>query len=232
MQVVITGHEGMLGTYVKKVLKDYDLILPKKGYDDFKNKIVVNCAGIIRGRNGNMNASNFILPMEIFKQTSKLIHISTDCVFSGKRGFYRIEDKPDPLDEYGRTKLMGEYGVVIRTSILGESNKGRGLLEWARKQTEIDGYYTHLWNGVTCLSLAYFIRSLIDVANFTPGIIHLCSDKIYSKYEICRMIKDIYDLNITINKTWKLPKNMTLSGVEISDDLYSMLKIQKNFDIY
>ena len=100
MQVVITGHEGMLGTYVKKVLKDYDLILPKKGYDNFKNKIVVNCAGMIRGRQGNMNNSNFILPMEIFNQTEKLIHISTDCVFSGKRGFYRVEDKPDPIGDH------------------------------------------------------------------------------------------------------------------------------------
>jgi len=88
MQVVITGHEGMLGTYVKKVLKDYDLILPEKGYNDFKNKIVVNCAGIIRGRDeSQMKDVNSILPRKIFSQTSKLIHISTDCVFSGKRGF-------------------------------------------------------------------------------------------------------------------------------------------------
>ncbi len=232
MQIVITGHEGMLGTYVKKVLKDYDLILPDKGYNDFKGKIVVNCAGIIRGRDeSQMEEVNTFLPRKISKQTKKLIQISTDCVFDGKRGFYQVyKDRENPNDYYGSTKLRGECGVIIRTSILGESKKGRGLLEWVRKQKEIDGYYTHLWNGITCLQLAYYIKSMIIAGDFTPSVRHLCSNRVYSKYELCEMIIDIYNLDVKIKRVWKWPKNMTLDGLIIGENLHDELLKQKEFE--
>ena len=84
----------------------------------------------------------------------KMIHITTDCVFSGKVGNYDENDRHDCDDIYGKTKLDGEpkNSCVIRTSIIGESKNERGLLEWAKNTASqrITGYTNHWWKGVTC----------------------------------------------------------------------------------
>ena len=96
----------------------------------------------------------------------QVVHISTDCVFNGKKGNYNEEDDHDCLDVYGKTKSLGENPdlTIIRTSIIGEeiTNK-RSLVEWVKSNTskEINGFIKHFWNGVTCLQLAKIIYKII-----------------------------------------------------------------------
>jgi len=186
--------------------------------------IIVNCAGIIPQKN-NLDLRKFICVNTLFPHkldeiskllNLKLIHITTDCVYNGLKGDYNIDDKHDSQTFYGISKSLGEPidSTVIRTSIIGEEINGKkSLLEWIKsnKDCEIKGYQNHLWNGVTCLTLANIITTIIDEKLFWKGIKHICSPNIVSKYDLCCYINEIYNLNITIHKIHdEETKNMTL----------------------
>ena len=101
---------------------------------------------------------------------SKLIHISTDCVFSGKTGGYDENSIKDAIDDYGKTKSLGEFDsecnhLCIRTSIFGPEIKqnGEGLVHWLFNQKgKIFGYKNVFWSGVTTLELSKAIRFSIE----------------------------------------------------------------------
>ena len=119
----------------------------------------------------------------------QLIHISTDCVFSGKKGAYTESDTPDAPSLYGRTKQQGEIidneNLTIRTSIVGPELKadGIGLYHWFMQQNGIvNGYRKVLWSGVTTLELARFIEKAAE-AKLT-GLWHLSNNKKISKYDL------------------------------------------------
>jgi dTDP-4-dehydrorhamnose reductase len=137
--------------------------------------------------------------------TINIIHITTDCVFSGKTGGYHEYSTPDETNDYGTSKSLGELcdGTIIRTSIIGEelSNK-RSLLEWviSNENRTINGYSNHFWNGVTCLQLAKIIYKIINENAYWKGVRHIFSPTSVSKYELFKMISDIYELNITVKE--------------------------------
>lgn len=235
MKLLIFGSNGMLGRYVKTFLsKKYEIIpLTRKDYDlsnlsidslsEFllsknlqKNDIVINCAGVIpqaskqRGFNTRLYFTvNSLFPVILSqiceKYEAKMIHITTDCVFSGKEGNYNENSIHDETNDYGLSKSLGELckATIIRTSIIGEEvNNKRSLLEWVKSNSgnEINGYTNHYWNGVTCLHLSKIVGDIITKNNFWNGVRHIFSPKSVSKYELVSMINDIYNLNIKINK--------------------------------
>jgi dTDP-4-dehydrorhamnose reductase len=132
--------------------------------------VVINCLGLTKQRSDDRAAlyiSNAVFPVQLamrMRPTQYLIHASTDCVFAGTRGSYRIDDECDATDPYGFSKILGE-GVarlpnttVLRVSVVGpDRGDGRGLLAWFLRQAggqPIPGFANHRWNGITTLEWA------------------------------------------------------------------------------
>ena len=191
--------------------------LEEKGKGISSKKVVINCMGIIpQSKNVNDTSNrayfriNAIFPNLLAtacKLTStKCIHITTDCVFSGQKGCYIEDDVHDETNDYGVSKSLGELGIdatVIRTSIIGEETKNKySLLEWTKSHTceEIKGFTNHYWNGVTCLELSKIIANIILEGTYWIGVRHIFSPTSVSKYELVCMINDIYELNNTVIK--------------------------------
>lgn len=203
------------------------------------NDIIINCAGIIPQKYNNDDYKTYIRVNTLFphklneislQNNYKFIHITTDCVFDGLKGDYTIEDTHNSNNIYGISKSLGEpeEATIIRTSIIGEELIGKkSLIEWIKsnKNTTINGYTNHYWNGVTCLELANYIKNIIDNNNFWIGIRHIFSPDIVTKYDLCNYINDIYELNINIEKyTDSIFKNMTLSGdINIIKKIYDQI---------
>jgi dTDP-4-dehydrorhamnose reductase len=171
---------------------------------------VVNVAGIIRhkikkkSREEILNSIhvNSVFPQILDKfadsHPCKIIHVGTDCVYSGKIGAYKETDLFDPTDTYGMTKLLGESNhkntMTIRVSVVGKELNGHvGLLEWAlahQHQNEIEGYVNHRWNGVTPLQLAKILGGVINRGKFSSGIQHIVPFDSVSKFELIQIICD------------------------------------------
>jgi dTDP-4-dehydrorhamnose reductase len=125
---------------------------------------------------------------------ARLVHLSTDCVFSGSRGGYREEDAADADDLYGRSKLLGEVGespcITLRTSIIGsELSRKSGLLEWflAQKGGSIKGFTGAIFSGFTTAELSRVIERVLVGYPQAAGLYHVSSAPI-SKYDLlCRL---------------------------------------------
>jgi dTDP-4-dehydrorhamnose reductase len=229
MKIVIFGSTGMLGRYITKYLQfhtDWEVVPLTRGNIDITNfaeyayiddfisgaDVVINCAGIIRSRLDNMDASQVFMGNAVFPQyiadrcyaeNIACYHFSTDCVFTGKTGGHNELSPVDAVDTYGYSKYLGESknASVIRTSIIGEEMSNKySLLEWVRSQRNnvVQGYANHYWSGITCLEAAKLLESLIydDVTWFGPQ--HVFSNAI-SKYKLVELISDVFDLNVTVN---------------------------------
>lgn len=168
-------------------------------------EIILNCVGVlIKGSKehpDNAILINAYFPHLLKKMAdevgAKLIHISTDCVFSGKRGNYTEDDFRDADDVYGRSKALGEVindkDLTIRTSIIGPELKknGEGLFHWFMNQHgEINGFKTAIWGGVTTLELAKAIDSAI-VQN-KSGLVQLSNGVGIAKYDLLQLFKKIW----------------------------------------
>ena len=181
-----------------------------------KDDVIINCAGVIPQSSKQRDLStrlyftiNGLFPVVLSQVCdrlgAKMVHITTDCVFSGKAGRYDEDAVHDETNDYGMSKSLGELckATIIRTSIIGEekANK-RSLLEWLRsnKGGTINGYTNHFWNGVTCLQLAKLVAGLISNGELWTGVRHIHSPTAVSKYELVNMINDIYELGITVNE--------------------------------
>lgn len=221
MKVYIFGANGMLGRYLTKYMSSFLDVIPitRKDVDlleDFNNitdkycfsddDVIVNAAGIIKQRSYTPNELirvNSLFPHFLSSLKCHVIHITTDCVFSGKHGSYDEDSLHDCLDDYGKSKSLGEPDnvTVIRTSIIGEEllNK-KSLLEWAKskKSTSVNGFINHFWNGVTCLELSKQIKIIIDSHNYWKGIRHYHSPEVVSKCHLLEIMSDVYNLELEI----------------------------------
>jgi dTDP-4-dehydrorhamnose reductase len=201
-----------------------DLNALEKIIDSIKPDIVINCIGIL---NEDAEKNPFIamqvnsfLPHQLVKLTKrhggKLIHISTDCVFSGEVGDYTEKSIPDGTSQYSKTKQYGEIkddeNLTIRTSIIGPELKqdGIGLFLWFMNQTgKIKGYEQVYWNGVTTLELAKATEKMID--NKVTGLYHLCVKEKISKYNLLKLIQRIFnkkDVQIIPDRKNKLDRTI------------------------
>jgi dTDP-4-dehydrorhamnose reductase len=134
----------------------------------------------------------------------RVIHFSTDCVFSGKRGGYTEEDPSDGEDLYGKTKFLGEVAVAnaltLRTSIIGrELTEHRSLLDWflAQNHNTVRGYRRVIYSGVTTNYLAELVASIIQEHPGLHGMYQVASEPI-SKYNLLSLLRDAYRLDVEI----------------------------------
>lgn len=129
---------------------------------------------------------------------ARLVHISSDCVFDGRRGGYKESDKPDGTSVYARTKALGEVKdsrhLTIRTSIIGPEIRanGIGLLQWfLRQEGEVSGYSRVMWNGVTTLELAKAVAYAIARPD-VGGLVHLTAAETVSKLKLLTLFRDCF----------------------------------------
>ena len=159
---------------------------------------VVNAVGIVKQRPVAKEAIpslevNALFPHRLAQvcaaSGARLVHLGTDCVFSGRKGGYVEQDEPDPVDLYGRTKLLGELHdarcLTLRTSIIGlELGRKGSLVEWFLAQRgRIKGFRRALYSGLTTREMARAISHLLAKEGALSGLWHLSSDPI-SKYDL------------------------------------------------
>ena len=175
--------------------------------------IIINCIGIlINGANSNPENAIFInsyMPHVLMNLSNslncKLIHISTDCVFSGDKGKpYLEKDHKDGKDTYAKTKGLGEIintkHLTLRTSVIGPELKpdGEELFHWFMSQSgEIKGYTKVIWSGVSTLILAKVIFWSIE--NRTTGLYHVTNNKSIDKFTLLTLMKKYTKKNILIH---------------------------------
>ena len=175
--------------------------------------LVINCIGLVKQKLAASQALeavplNTLLPHHLAQITkkikSRLILISTDCVFSGQKGNYKESDTPDCTDLYGQSKLGGEvtnlkHVLTIRTSIIGhELNSQQSLLDWFLNQKKVvPGYTQAIFSGLPTDELSIFIRDLIIPNKELRGLYHI-SAKPISKYHLLNLIAQIYDKKIKV----------------------------------
>lgn len=189
---------------------------------------IINCVGVTNKFIGNSSLTNMgyleinslfprMLQNICKKNNIRLIQLSSDCVFSGKRGFYSENDYPDPIDIYGKSKLMGELDfdgcITIRKSAIGhEINSKNGLLEWFLSQKySVEGYRNAIFSGLTVLELSEIINKQIIPKPDLKGIIHIASEPI-SKYNLLKIIAKEYKKNIEILPNDVMKVDRSLNG--------------------
>jgi dTDP-4-dehydrorhamnose reductase len=175
---------------------------------------VLNAVGLVKQRSEASDpiraiAINSLFPHQVAgicrTENARLIHISTDCVFSGNRGGYTEDDVPDPIDLYGRSKLLGEidaeHVLTLRTSIIGrELGAGLGLVEWFLSNAggRVGGYRHAIYSGLTTRALSLTLAGVMGRDRPLSGIWHVSALSI-SKLDLLRQINEAFGTNTTID---------------------------------
>ena len=188
--------------------------------------VVINCVGLIKQKEAVDNPLVALPVNSIFPHRlaglcklidARLIHISTDCVFSGSRGNYVESDIVDARDLYGISKAIGEvtysHTITLRTSIIGhELQSSNGLLEWFLSQKDFcRGYASAIFSGLPTVVLAQIIRDYIIPNCEMCGLYHVASKPI-SKFDLLNIISDVYGKKIKIIRDDKLVINRSLNS--------------------
>ena len=240
----------IFGKQAKYIVNAYQAYSALKAINDFKPAYCINCLGLIKQRNDSKNFLNYIkvnslLPHLLSKYSAennaRLIHISTDGVYSGLKGNYSENDNPDPLDFYCRSKLLGEVcnenSMTLRTSIIGpEINSSKGLLEWFKSKNEIVYGYSNVWfTGFPTIELARIIFNYIIKKDIKNDIYNVSSNPI-NKLNLLMLINNIYGLNKKILEDKSIKVNRTLDCSKfiaetnfIKDEWHLMIKKMKQF---
>lgn len=180
----------------------------------FRPDAVINAIGIVKQRAEAKDAIPSIEINALFPHRmaglcadigARFVHMSTDCVFSGKRGNYRESDTPDAEDLYGRSKLLGEVSaapaITLRTSIIGpELYRKTGLLEWllAQRGRRINGYKRAIFSGFTTAEMARIIERVLTGPGPVHGLYQVSCAAI-SKFDLLTLIRDRMNLDIAID---------------------------------
>ena len=196
--------------------------------------IIINAIGVTIRRGAKKKISDTIYLNSLFPHQlsnwalafkKRLIHFSTDCVFSGSEGSYLEDTTPDALDYYGKTKGLGEVNskssLTIRSSMIGPElfNKTE-LFEWIinNKEKEINGFSRVMYSGVTTVYMAKLVADLIDNHKNLSGIYNVASKPI-SKFELLHLINDNFDLGLIINDNKTVISNKTLNASKIEKEI-------------
>lgn len=227
MEVIGTSREGTGIIYdAFKKISDLELIIKQERPD-----VVINCIGILnKDAENNKELAvklNSLLPHYCdglsSKYNFKFIHVSTDCVYEGTKGNYDEFALPDASSFYGRSKALGEIinnkNVTLRTSIIGpDINKdGIGLFKWFMNQTgQINGFDKVVWTGVTTIELTKAMEKAIQ--NNLTGLHHVVNNHSISKYELLKIIKEVFEKDIIISKEEITISEKTLIKTKCSFD--------------
>lgn len=186
--------------------------------------VVINCIGLTKHQPDADNklmaiSINALFPHQLSKlcilTKSRLIHISTDCVFSGSKGSYVESDESDAIDIYGKVKYLGEISdlnsLTLRTSTIGhELETQHGLLEWFLSQTDrCNGFRNAIFSGLPNIVFAQVVRDLVIPRPEMSGLYHVGADPI-NKYDLLRMIADVYGKSIDIipNESFSIDRSL------------------------
>ncbi|HEX2036605.1 MAG TPA: SDR family oxidoreductase [Chloroflexota bacterium] len=177
--------------------------------------VIVNCVGVIKQRPEAQDPItairiNALYPHQLYEIAgaagAHLVHVSTDCVFSGSRGQYSEGDVPDPPDLYGRSKALGEIDapgcLTLRTSIIGrELRSSYGLIEWFLSQSggAIRGYARAIYTGLPTIIFAELLAELLARPTLPSGLLQLASEPI-SKYDLLLLARDAYGVDVEIDR--------------------------------
>jgi dTDP-4-dehydrorhamnose reductase len=182
--------------------------------EEIRPDVVVNCVGVVKqlplAKDPIVSiAVNALFPHLLARACGvagvRMIHIGTDCVFSGEKGNYRESDLPDAADLYGRTKWLGEvdspHCVTLRTSIIGHELSGRhGLIEWFLAQEgSVRGFARAVFSGFPTVELAGIVVERVIPNEELTGLYHVSSEPV-SKYELLRLVREQYGKKIRIER--------------------------------
>ncbi|MBY4731311.1 dTDP-4-dehydrorhamnose reductase family protein [Cupriavidus pauculus] len=200
-------HENILASVdvenVDSLLSAFAVVRPQ---------VVINCIGLIKQlaqANDPLAALpiNGELPHRLARicavADARLVHVSTDCVYSGAKGFYREEDASDAKDLYGRSKYLGEVdypqAVTLRTSIIGhELDSANALIGWFLAQEgSVKGYTKAIFSGLPTVEMARIICDYVLPRPELRGLYHVSAEPI-SKYDLLRLVADVYKKRIEI----------------------------------
>ena len=191
-----------------------------------KPDVVINCIGIIKqlpNANDHLDslAINAMLPHRLAKYSdatgARLVHFSTDCVFSGKQGLYKEDDFPDAYDLYGRTKFLGEVAyensITLRTSIIGhELNRSKSLVDWFLSQSgEVKGFTKAVFSGLPTIEVARVVMEYVIPNPNLNGLYHLSVDPI-NKFDLLNLVASTYGKDIKIIPDDKLSIDRSLNS--------------------
>jgi len=177
--------------------------------------VLINCIGIIKSVREAQDRLvnvwvNSLFPHQLYeickRRGIRLIHISTDCVFSGKKGNYREDDPSDTEDTYGKTKYLGEVSgegaLTIRTSLIGrELSTTNNLVEWflSNQGGKVKGFSNAIFSGFPTVYFAQIMANIIAKEQNLSGLYHISSEPI-SKFKLLSLIRDKMGLDIEIKE--------------------------------
>lgn len=204
----VLGKMSLLGDVYAE---DMDSVM--RAFATVRPDVVINCIGIIKQRTAAQDpllsiTINALFPHRLAQicqaAGSRLIQISTDCIFSGRKGNYVENDVADAEDLYGRTKFLGEVSdngcLTLRTSLIGrELQTSYGLLEWFLNQQgqTVHGYKRVIFSGFTTRAMAEIIAWIITGHLDLHGVWHVAAEPI-NKFDLLSLVKQVYGLDIQI----------------------------------
>jgi dTDP-4-dehydrorhamnose reductase len=182
--------------------------------DFVRPDVVINCIGLVKQASNSNDPLvalpiNALLPHRLARicanSNVRLIHMSTDCVFTGNKGYYSEQDITDSIDLYGVSKRLGEVNypntITLRTSIIGhELNGNRSLIDWFLSQeNNVKGFSKAIFSGLPTVEIARLIRDYVIPHPELSGVYHVSADPI-NKYDLLRLVAKIYGKDIEIIK--------------------------------
>lgn len=237
MKVLVIGANGMAGHVITKFLKlqghsvttlarsNADIAVDIENVAEIQKTFetipvfdfVINCIGLlVKDSNDRPDRAALIngwfphyLEQVFANSNTRVVHLSTDCVFDGKKGDYVETDTHTETNSYGKSKSLGEINnskdITFRMSIIGPEIKstGTGLFQWiaSNPQQELQGWDNAWWNGITTLELAKCINRFMQDPKIT-GVYHLVNNKNkINKYDLLCKINEVYAFNKTIIRT-------------------------------
>jgi dTDP-4-dehydrorhamnose reductase len=243
MRLLVIGSNGMAGHVITRYLKQQghdvstiarsnaDIIVDIENFIEIQRlkevahmfDYVINCVGLlVKDSNDRPDRAALIngwfphfLEQIFLKSKTRVVHLSTDCVFDGSKGNYIESDPHTETNSYGKSKSLGEINntkdITFRMSIIGPEIKGNGtgLLNWVitSPDKELNGWENAWWNGITTLQLAKCIEIYIQNP-IISGIYNLVNNDVkINKYDLLCKVNKIYKLEKTIIKS-KGPKTV------------------------
>jgi dTDP-4-dehydrorhamnose reductase len=217
---VVTGVDAMKFETVEQAIRE---VRP-----DF----VINCIGVVKqlaeGHDPIISISvNSLLPHRVAAVCrdvgARVIHVSTDCVFSGRKGMYVESDPSDAEDLYGRSKLLGEVAgenaLTLRTSIIGrEVRTTTGLVEWflSNRGGAANGFSEAIYSGLTTLALSSLIAELMEREEPLHGLYQVSSEPI-NKYDLLLLLNEAFGANVMIRRSTELRIDRSLDSTRFRE---------------
>lgn len=219
------------GTDASKVIGEVDVLsdhVLAAAIERARPDVIVNCVGLVKQsvlmRDETLALKlNAELPHRLVRLAgagTRVIQISTDCVFDGRRGRYCETDSPSPVDSYGRTKLRGELtapSLTIRTSMIGrELRSSFGLTEWFLSQRDrVKGFTRAMFSGLTTRELSRVIGTVLVPRPDLVGLYHVGGPTV-SKFDLLHILRRAYAHNVTIEPDTSLVVDRGLDTSEFA----------------